>query len=90
MANVTKSIDVQVPVRTAYNQWTQFESFPHFMEGVEEVRQLFISINSGYPIGTLIAVETEADHFEVIASGWLLSAHSCYQEQEEAGSESHK
>jgi uncharacterized membrane protein len=40
MANVTKSIDVDVPVRTAYDQWTQFESFPHFMEGVEEIRQL--------------------------------------------------
>jgi uncharacterized membrane protein len=31
---------VDVPVRTAYNQWTQFEEFPRFMEGVEEVRQL--------------------------------------------------
>jgi len=39
MASVTKSIDVDVPVRTAYNQWTQFESFPQFMEGVEDVRQ---------------------------------------------------
>jgi len=40
MATIEKSIDVQVPVRTAYNQWTQFEEFPHFMEGIEEVRQL--------------------------------------------------
>lgn len=40
MESVTKSIDVNVPVQTAYNQWTQFESFPQFMEGVEEVRQL--------------------------------------------------
>ena len=40
MASVQKSIDVHVPVRTAYNQWTQFEDFPHFMQGVEEVRQL--------------------------------------------------
>ncbi|HEX2299440.1 MAG TPA: SRPBCC family protein [Pseudonocardiaceae bacterium] len=37
---VEKSIDVAVPVRTAYNQWTQFESFPQFMEGVEEVKQV--------------------------------------------------
>jgi len=37
---IEKSIDVNVPVRTAYNQWTQFEEFPRFMEGVEEVRQL--------------------------------------------------
>lgn len=40
MAEVEKSIDVQVPVETAYNQWTQFEEFPKFMEGVKEVRQL--------------------------------------------------
>jgi uncharacterized membrane protein len=40
MTRVEQSIDVQVPVRTAYDQWTQFESFPHFMEGVKEVRQL--------------------------------------------------
>ena len=40
MGKVEKSVDVQVPVRTAYNQWTQFEEFPQFMEGVKEVRQL--------------------------------------------------
>ena len=40
MSNITKSIDVNVPVRVAYNQWTQFEDFPHFMEGVEAVQQL--------------------------------------------------
>jgi uncharacterized membrane protein len=37
---VESSIEVAVPVSTAYNQWTQFEEFPQFMEGVEEVRQL--------------------------------------------------
>ena len=40
MATIEKSIDVAVPVRTAYNQWTQFEEFPRFMEGVERVEQL--------------------------------------------------
>jgi uncharacterized membrane protein len=40
MAAIEKSIEVNVPVRTAYNQWTQFEEFPHFMEGVKVVRQL--------------------------------------------------
>lgn len=40
MANVQKTIEVPVPIREAYNQWTQFQSFPRFMEGVEEVRQL--------------------------------------------------
>ena len=37
---VESSIKVKVPVRTAYNQWTQFEEFPRFMEGVKEIRQL--------------------------------------------------
>jgi uncharacterized membrane protein len=40
MAYIEESIDVDVPIRTAYNQWTQFEEFPRFMEGVKEVRQL--------------------------------------------------
>jgi uncharacterized membrane protein len=40
MSSVTKSIEVNVPVDVAYNQWTQFEEFPKFMEGVQEVRQL--------------------------------------------------
>jgi uncharacterized membrane protein len=40
MANIERSIDVHVPVRTAYDQWTQFEEFPQFMEGVEEIKQL--------------------------------------------------
>jgi len=40
MATVEKKIEVEVPVQTAYNQWTQFEEFPRFMEGVKEVRQL--------------------------------------------------
>jgi hypothetical protein len=37
---VEKSIVVDVPVETAYNQWTQFEEFPHFMSGISEIRQL--------------------------------------------------
>lgn len=40
MSHVEKSIEVNVPVTTAYNQWTQFEEFPKFMEGVREVHQL--------------------------------------------------
>ena len=35
-----RSHRVSVPVRTAYNQWTQFEEFPRFMSSVEEVRQV--------------------------------------------------
>ena len=40
MARVEQSIEVNVPVTTAYNQWTQFEDFPNFMEGVDSVTQL--------------------------------------------------
>ena len=40
MSQILESIDVEVPVRTAYDQWTQFEEFPRFMDGIETVRQL--------------------------------------------------
>jgi len=40
MSSVEESIELDVPVRTAYDQWTQFEEFPRFMASVEEVRQL--------------------------------------------------
>ena len=40
MAEVEKSIEVDAPVSTVYNQWTQFETFPEFMEGIENVKQL--------------------------------------------------
>ena len=40
MSTITESVDVAVDVPTAYNQWTQFEQFPRFMEGVEEIRQV--------------------------------------------------
>ena len=39
MATIEESVEVEVPVRTAYNQWTQFEEFPRFMEGVDDVQQ---------------------------------------------------
>ena len=40
MSTIEESIDVGVPVTTAYNQWTQFEEFPRFMEGVQSVTQV--------------------------------------------------
>jgi len=40
MSTVTESVDVDVTITTAYDQWTQFESFPQFMDGVEEIRQI--------------------------------------------------
>jgi uncharacterized membrane protein len=45
MQTVEETIDVAVPVRTAYDQWTQFESFPNFMSGVESVTQLTDTTN---------------------------------------------
>jgi uncharacterized membrane protein len=38
--HLEKSVDVEAPLRAVYNQWTQFEEFPRFMDGVKEVRQL--------------------------------------------------
>ena len=40
MATVSETVDVNVPVHVAYNQWTQFEQFPSFMEGIEQVDQI--------------------------------------------------
>jgi uncharacterized membrane protein len=40
MSTIEQSIELEVPVQTAYNQWTQFEEFPAFMEGVEQIRQI--------------------------------------------------
>ena len=40
MATIETSVELDVPVSTAYNQWTQFEDFPKFMEGIAEVRQV--------------------------------------------------
>ena len=39
MGSTTHSIDVTAPLKAVYNQWTQFEDFPRFMEGVVEIRQ---------------------------------------------------
>jgi uncharacterized membrane protein len=40
MERIKKSIEVECPLSQVYNQWTQFEEFPHFMEGVKAVKQL--------------------------------------------------
>jgi uncharacterized membrane protein len=40
MGNTTESVDVEAPITAVYNQWTQFESFPEFMDGVDEIKQL--------------------------------------------------
>ena len=40
MSHISEQIEIDVPVRVAYDQWTQFESFPNFMEGVEQVKQI--------------------------------------------------
>ncbi len=59
MRKVEEAIDVDVPVRAAYNQWTQFESFPRFMSGVESVTQL--SDTTNHWVTRIGGVEREFD-----------------------------
>lgn len=40
MSRIEESIEIDVPVRTAYNQWTQFEEFPRYMDGITHVEQI--------------------------------------------------
>ncbi|GAA3708759.1 SRPBCC family protein [Zhihengliuella alba] len=59
MATVNESIEVAVPVRTAYNEWTQFESFPNFMGAVESVTQIDDTTN--HWVASIGGVEREFD-----------------------------
>ena len=59
MAQIQQSVDVDVPVSVAYNQWTQFESFPHFMTGVESIRQ--VSDTRNHWVTNIAGVEREFD-----------------------------
>lgn len=72
MSTVTESVDVNVPISTAYNQWTQFEDFPEFMMAVDEVRQisddtLHWVTSAGPVVREYDAVITEQRPDEVIA-----------------------
>ena len=49
MSTIEQSIEVDAPLSTVYNQWTQFEEFPQFMDGVEEVRQVATRTSTGSP-----------------------------------------
>ena len=57
--NVLESVDVHVPVRTAYDQWTQVESFPQFMDGVERIDQ--ITDTRSHWVTKIAGVEREFD-----------------------------
>jgi uncharacterized membrane protein len=59
MSSIEESIDIDLPVRTVYDQWTQFEDFPKFMEGVEDVRQL--DDTHLHWVGKIAGVEREWD-----------------------------
>ena len=59
MTTVEESIEVEVPVSVAYNQWTQFEQFPQFMEGVEQVKQ--VSDTRNHWKAEIAGVEREFD-----------------------------
>jgi uncharacterized membrane protein len=57
--NVLQSIDVRVPVSIAYDQWTQFESFPKFMDGVERIDQ--VSETKTHWVTRIAGVQREFD-----------------------------
>lgn len=59
MEKIQKSIEVDRPIRSVYNQWTHFEEFPRFIEGVKQVKQLDDSVG-------LVSrrIENDLDHFK--------------------------
>ena len=59
MSQIQQSVDVEVPVSVAYNQWTQFESFPRFMSGVESITQVDATHN--HWVTDIMGVEREFD-----------------------------
>jgi uncharacterized membrane protein len=59
MAQIQQSVDVDVPVSVAYNQWSQFESFPEFMTGVESITQ--VSETRNHWVTNIAGVEREFD-----------------------------
>jgi uncharacterized membrane protein len=59
MPTYEKSVDVAVPVRTAYDQWTQFEVFPEFMEGVDRIDQ--VDATTTHWVTSIGGVEREFD-----------------------------
>ncbi len=59
MSQIQESVDVEVPVSVAYNQWTQFESFPQFMDGVESIVQIDDTHN--HWVTNVAGVEREFD-----------------------------
>ena len=75
MAQIQQSVDVDVPVSVAYNQWTQFESFPHFMTGVESIRQ--VSDTRNHWVTNIAGVERE---FRGTADAQAAGISTVYQE----------
>ncbi len=59
MSQIQESVDIDVPVSVAYNQWTQFESFPQFMDGVESIVQIDDTHN--HWVTNVAGVEREFD-----------------------------
>jgi hypothetical protein len=59
MSMVMETIEVDVPVRIAYSQWAQFESYPQFMSGVERVDQLAVTFNATGPTTTMVTLELD-------------------------------
>jgi uncharacterized membrane protein len=59
MSQLNQTIEIDVPLQTAYNQWTQFESFPRFMSGIERVEQ--VSETKTHWVAKIMGVTREFD-----------------------------
>jgi len=64
MSQIQQSVDVDVPVGVAYNQWTQFESFPDFMSGVESITQVDDTRNHWVTNIAGVQVKRDAERFK--------------------------
>jgi uncharacterized membrane protein len=69
MSNIKESVEVHVPVTVAYDQWTQFETFPQFMEGVESITQVddthnewVVEVGGAKRTFTTEIIDQEPDH----------------------------
>ena len=68
----TASVDVNRPIDMVYHQWTQFESFPDFMEGVARIDQLRFQVDAVAVVNQ--GPDQDGPHFQIVAHGLRIGA----------------